>query len=352
MSRSFKFQIAALALIATACAPTPVQQSTTPKLATPTPAPGLTRVSIADLGVITQAPVYIAMDRGYFEAVGLEANLVPVRAVSETAELAATGQVDFGGMAPDPALFNALERSIKIKLLGSGGIFHQSLTGASGIVVRQDLVDSGRYREWADLKGFKIAVGSVTGQFYVERILKRAGLTEKDVEFTTLALQDMPAGLNGRAVDAAWMVEPLIGAMRKQNLGTQVASGFDAMQSGVAWLVFASPSATGNNPEIATRFMRAYVHGLRDFHHAFGLRDASPDPVLDALAAHSAIHDRKVLENAAMHPVEPNGALDIGSLDRFQDYYMAHGAQNQKIDLTRHVDTAPLDAALATLGRL
>jgi NitT/TauT family transport system substrate-binding protein len=309
-------------------------------------------VSIADLGIITQAPVYIAMDRGYFEAEGLEANLVQVRTVSETAELAATGQVDFGGMAPDPALFNALERDIQIKLLGSGGIFHRSLTGTSGIVVRQDLVDSGRYRELADLKGFKIAVGSVTSQFYVEQILNRAGLTETDVEFTTLALQDMAAGLKGRAIDAAWMVEPSIGAMRTQALGTQVASGFDAMQGGVSWLVFASPSAAGRTPEVAARFMRAYLRGLRDFHHAFGLKDASPDPVFDALAAHSSIHDRKVVENVAMHPVDPNGTLDIASLDRFQDYFLAHGAQNRKIDLTRYVDTAPLEAALETLGRL
>jgi NitT/TauT family transport system substrate-binding protein len=309
-------------------------------------------VSIADLGIITQAPVYIAMDRGYFEAEGLEANLVPVRTVSESAELAATARVDFGGMAPDPALFNALERGIQIKLLGSGGIFHQSLTGASGIIVRQDLVDSGRYRELADLKGLKIAVGSVTAQFYVEQILNRVGLNATDVEFTTLALQDMTAGLNGRAIDAAWMVEPLIGAMRRQSLGTYVASGFDAMHGGASWLVFASPSVTGRTPEIAASFMRAYLRGLRDFHHAFGLKDASPDPVFDALAVHSSIHDRKVLENVAMHPVDPNGTLEIASLDRFQDYYLAHGVQNEKIDLTRYVDPAPLDAAVATLGRL
>ena len=350
MSRSASMSIAALAalaLVATACAPTPVQQSPTP-----TPTPRLIRVSIADLGIITQAPVYIAMDRGYFEAEGLQANLVPVRTLSETAQLAAIGQVDFGGMAPDPALFNALERGIQIKLLGSGGIFHKSLTGASGMVVRQDLVDSGRYRELADLKGFKIAVGSVPAQFYVEQILNRAGQTATDVEFTTLQLQDMAAGLKGRAIDAAWMLEPLIGAMRTQNLSTQVASGFDAMQDGVSWFVFASPSAAGGTPEIAARFMRAYVRGLRDFHHAFGLKDASPDSVFDALAAYSSIHDRKVLENVAMHPVDPNGTLDIASFDRYQDYYLAHGLQNQKIDLTRYFDTAPLEAALETLGRL
>ena len=124
------------------------------------------------------------------------------------------------------------------------------------------------------------------------------------------------------------------------------------MPGGVSWLMFASPSAAVRAPDSAIRFMRAYIRGLRDFHHAFGLKDAPTGPVLDALAAHSSIKDRAVLEKVGMHPVDPNGRLDIASLDRYQDYYVAKGHQAQKIDLTRHVDLGPLDAALAALGRL
>src|SRR5207244_10708011 len=136
------------------------------------------------------------------------------------------------------------------------------------------------------------AVSSVQSQFYAEQIMGRVGLNADDVEFTNLALPDMAAALKGRAIDAAWMVEPLIGAMRAQNLGQQVASGFDAMPGGVSWLMLASPSAAVRAPDNAARFMRAYIRGLRDFHHAFGLKDAPTGPVLDALAAHSSIKDR------------------------------------------------------------
>lgn len=341
---------AALTLVASVSTPVFAQPQTTPRVDPSAPTSTITQVTVADLGIVTQAPVYIAMDRGYFEAEGLEANLVPARTTAEIATLAATGQVDFGGIAPDPALFNAMERGIQIKLLATGGVFDQSLTGASGIVVRQDLIDSGRYRGFADLKGFKIAVSSVQSQFYVEQILQHAGLTAADVDFTTLALPDMAAGLKGQAIDAAWMVEPLLGAMRAQDLGKQVASGFDAMPGGVSWLVFAGTTATGRDADIEARFMHAYIRGLRDFHHAFGLKDTSPDPVLDALAAHSSIQDRGILEHVGMHPVNPNGTLDIASLDRYQDFYIAQGFQNQRIDLSRYVNSGPLDTALASLG--
>ena len=332
--------VAALALLGSACVPAP-----------PPAPPALTQVRIADLGIVTQAPVYIAMDRGYFAAEGLAANLVPARTAAEIASLAATGQVDFGGTAPDPALFNALERGIDIKLLGSGGIFHQPLTGASGIVVRQDLLDAGRYAHLADLKGLTIAVSSIQSQFYVEQILHHVGLSAADVQFTMLALPEMTAALQGHAVDAAWLVEPLIGAMRAKHLGTQVASGFDAMPGGVSWLVFSSPSPAGQTLEVQTRFMRAYLRGLRDFHHAFELKDAPTGPLLDALAAHSTLRDRAVLETVAMHPVDPNGRLELTSLAAYQAYYVANGQMQHALDLSRYVDTQPLEAALDTLGR-
>jgi NitT/TauT family transport system substrate-binding protein len=311
-----------------------------------------TKISIADLGLVPQAPVYIAMDRGYFADEDLEPTLVSARTTTEISTLAATGEVDFGGAAPDPALFNAMEHGIQIKLLASGGVFQRPLTRGSGIVVRQDLLDNRRYTALADLKGFKIAVSSVQSQFYVEQILNQAGLTAADVEITTLGLPEMSAALENHAIDAAWMVEPLLGAASARKLGQQVASGVDAMPGGISWVVFSGDTAAGTSPDIAARFMCAYMRGLRDYYHAAVLKDASPGPILDALAAHSSIQDRKVLENVGLHNVDPNGALDLASLDRIQDYYVTRGFQQQRVDLSQFVDTAPLEAALQTLGRV
>jgi NitT/TauT family transport system substrate-binding protein len=311
-----------------------------------------TKISIADLGLVAQAPVYIAMDRGYFAAEDLEPTLVSARTTTEISTLAATGEVDFGGAAPDPGLFNAMERGISVKLLASGGVFQRPLTRGSGIVVRQDLLDNGRYTAPADLRGFKIAVASVQSQFYVEQILRQAGLSAADVEITTLSLPDMSAALQNHAIDAAWMVEPLLGAANARNLGKQVASGVDAMPGGISWVVFSTGTAAGTSRDTAARFMRAYMRGLRDYYHAAVLKDTSPGPVLDALAAHSSIHDRKVLENVGLHNVDPDGALDLASLDHYQDYYVERGFQQQRVDLSQFVDAAPLNAALQALGRV
>ena len=198
----------------------------------------------------------------------------------------------------------------------------------------------------------KIAVSAVQSQFYAEQILAQAGLSPADVYFNTIGLPQMAAALQGHAVDAAWMVEPLIGATETGGIGQLTGTGYEAMPGGISWLVLSSPRATTRTDEVAVHFMRAYVRGLRDFYHAFWLKDQDTGPLLDALAAHGSVHDRNVLETVGMHTVDPNAAIDIGSLDRYQDYYIATDNQAQKIDLAEHVDRQPLEVALQALGRL
>jgi NitT/TauT family transport system substrate-binding protein len=316
----------------------------------PTPAHAdLTTVTMADLGLVTQAPVYIAMDRGYFAAEGLQVNLVPAKSTPDVVTLLTTGDADFGASAPDAALFNAMAGGVDIHMLGSGGVFLPG-TSASGLVVRQDLIDEDAYRGPADFRGRRIAVTSVQSQFYAEQILAQAGLSASDVNFTTIGLPQMLAALQGHAVDAAWLVEPLISASVAGGLGQLEGTGYDAMPGGVSWLVLASPRASDD--ETATHFMRAYLQGLRDFYHAFWLKDADPGPVLDSLAAHGSVHEREILEKVAVHTVDPNAGIDLASLQRYQDYYVATSNQERPVDLVQHIDRQPLETALSALGRL
>lgn len=341
----FAWLTGALALLATlvACSAPP-----------PTPAPSpnqLTRIRVADVPIVTQVPFYVALDRGYFREAGYDVELVPARTPADAVALVATSQVDLAGFGPDPGVFNAMQRGIGIKMLGSAAVFAGG-TRASGLVIRQDLIESGRYREPRDLRGMKIAVSAAQSQFYVELLLERAGLTADEVQFTTLSTADMVAALAGKAIDAAWEVEPLIGAIRTQGLGTLTGTGFEGLPGGVPWILFESPNFATTGLADRTLLMRAYLRGMRDFYHAFNLGDGSTDPIIESLAAHSAVHDPAVLRTIGMHTVDPNAALDLTVLDRYQDYYLRTGDQAQRVDLTSFFDAAPLATAVAELGRL
>lgn len=316
-----------------------------PRQSTPVP----TKVRVSDIPLVPQVPFYVALDRGYFRDEGLDVELVPANVTSDAIVMLATNQVEIGGFGPD-LVFNAMEQGVGIKMLASAAVFAAG-TRASGLVVRQDLIDSGAYHRPADLKGRKIAVSAAQSQFYVELTLARDGLQAGDVVFTRLANADMVAALANGAVDAAWEVEPLIGAIQTQKVGTLIATGLEALPGGMPWIVFESPRFAETDLTTRTAFMRAYLRGLRDFYHAFNRNDGPRTPVIDSLAIHTSVHDPVVLERVGMHTVDPNAALDLAILDRYQDYYLNTDNQLRRVDLTEFVDPAPLSSAVAALGR-
>jgi len=127
-----------IALLA-ACAPAPTAPTPAPAAppttapatagqAAPTPAAGAkptplnppVTVKMGDPVFNPMAPVYIALDRGYFSEEGLDVQLVPFAAdVAGEVSQVALGQLQFGMAGPDPGLFNAMERGVEIRLLAS-----------------------------------------------------------------------------------------------------------------------------------------------------------------------------------------------------------------------------------------
>ncbi|MBV9121370.1 MAG: ABC transporter substrate-binding protein, partial [Chloroflexi bacterium] len=77
------------------------------------------KMEFADNQTLSTAPIFIALERGYFKAEGLDIDLQPLPSVPQIIQGLATNQVQFGTANPDPALFNALDRGLTIKMLAS-----------------------------------------------------------------------------------------------------------------------------------------------------------------------------------------------------------------------------------------
>jgi NitT/TauT family transport system substrate-binding protein len=77
------------------------------------------RIRIADIPLVTQVPIYVALDRGYFRDEGLEVDLVPTNLTPDAVAMLATSQVELAAFGPDPAVFNAMDQGIGMKMLAS-----------------------------------------------------------------------------------------------------------------------------------------------------------------------------------------------------------------------------------------
>lgn len=319
-------------------------------LGVPSTSPSIAKVKVSDPGNVSGAPIYIALDQGYFKAESLDIELVSL-SPNEVVQSVATDQVQFGMTLPSPALFNTLARGVHVKI-AAAAIVNQPSDRPAVFVVRRDLVDSGAFRSAADLRGATIAAAPDASQFYVERFLRTGGLTRADVQFVPLSEQsEVLAALAARSIDAAWLPEPFVTAAEKQGLATPVATTGELFPGAATQTLIMSPNVASARAEVATRFMRAYVRGLRTYYHALNKGDADRAAVLDALMNHTPIKDRDLFSAMGMPSMDPNGTVELASWNEFQSYFVERGLQERVLDLVPNVDTGPLNEALRSLGQ-
>jgi NitT/TauT family transport system substrate-binding protein len=334
-----------LAVLAAAC------RASTPATAPPPPAsPGVARVSVADTQTIASAPLYVAFERGYYAAEGLQVRFESLPA-AQVGQGLAVNQFEVGVVNPDPALFNALDRGLDIKLVAA---LTRNAPGdkPASLVVRRDLVDTGRYVSPRDLRGGIIGLPGAQSQFYVQRFLARDGLSLADVKLTTLGLPDILPALNTRAIDAAWAAEPAATLAESRRLGRIVAATGDLYPGGIGAALAFSPTFTRAEPEAARRFALATLHGLRDYDHALVKKDADPAPIIQILARHTLIKDPGLWQAMGLPSADTNNpVMDAAPWDTLQDYFVASGQQLIHVDLNPYIDNTYITYALDRLGK-
>jgi NitT/TauT family transport system substrate-binding protein len=336
-------------------APTPASQAgpTSASAASARPAPLNPPISVkmGDPVFNPMAPVYIALDRGYFSDEGLDVQLVPFPAdVAGEVSQVALGQLQFGMAGPDPGLFNAMERGVEIRLLASS-VANRETDKTAQLLVRSDLIDSGKFKGPADLKGTRIAVPGEQSQFYVQRYLDRANVSGDDVTWVRMNFADQLAAMKSGAIDAGWNVEPLATTEASQGLAKPVAITGELFPGANAQALVVSPTFARDSPEAVRRYVYAYLRGLRDYYQAFVKNEGDRGPVVAPLVNHTPIKDPNMFNVIGMHSVDPNGVLNVQTWDPFQDYFLKRGLQNTRLDLSKYVDQSYLDAALDRLGR-
>ena len=319
----------------------------------PVPLNPVVKVPFGDNTTLGTAPVFVAYDRGYFKAEGLDVQLLPTPAIPQIIQALAASQISFATANPDPALFNALDRGLDIKLLTSL-VTNKPGDKPAAFLVRKDLIDSGKFKSPKDLKGLTVGVPAAQSEFYVNLFMSKDGLTAKDVNLQILTPADILTSFANKNIDAAWNVDPINTNIEKQGFAKIVAVTGDLFPGAVGVTLAVSPGFAKEQPEATQRFVNAFLRGLRDYYHAFFKKDVDKGPMVQALINHTPVKDPALYETIGLGGVDPNGTLDpqtLGTWDVLQDYFVKTGLQPKKVDLGRYLDQSYLMKAVATLGR-
>jgi NitT/TauT family transport system substrate-binding protein len=278
-----------------------------------------TKVRVGNVNTVSDIGIYIADSKGYFKAEGLDVEFVAFKTAAQMIAPMGAGQLDVGGGTVSAALYNAVTRKIGIRIVADKGS-SRPMYNFSTIMVRKDLVDSGRYKSFRDLKGMKVAIAAVgTGNAAtLNQALKKVGLAFSDVTTIDLGFPDHLVAFRNKAIDAGVTNEPTSTLAEREGVAVKVDGNEDLFENHQTAVLLYSDAFAKNSPEAATKFMRAYIRAVRDYNDA--LKDGriagkGADEVIATLVRYTNIKDPALHRETTPAACNPNGTVDAQSLD-------------------------------------
>lgn len=302
------------------------------------------------VGALSDAGIFIAQEKGYFRDEGLDVEIIDFKVGPQIIPSLATGQIQATGTSVSPSMFNALHRNVGMKLVADKGQVSKD-HGWAAIMVRSDLADT--IKDFKDLKGRKIGLPSKGVSVYTQlgQALARGGLTINDADIVEIGFPQMIAALSNKAIDVAMLIEPFTTFVVAQKVavrwkGIEDFYPFKA-QNGV---VMYGENFAKQQPEAAKRWMVAYLRGVRAYQDA-AARGVDRDAIFAILAKHTAVKDISLYSKMQPIDFDPNGRVEVRSLEMDQDWFLKLGLQLERTDLSKLIDYQYIDYAATQLPR-
>lgn len=217
---------------------------------------GVTQLTVAAIEIADYAPVFYALENGFFDDEGLDVTITPIPGGAAAVPLLVNGEAQIGSISWI-SYIQAVSEGLDLRAVLPGA---EAAENFSGIVA---LPESG-ITSPGDLAGKRVAVNAVRGlaELTARAALDEGGVDSDSVVFLELPLPDMGASLANGNVDAAWVVEPFLAGLRANGaeLVLDVYAGhLDGLPLG-GWT--ATEEFAADNPETVEAFARAMAKAV------------------------------------------------------------------------------------------
>ena len=312
------------------------------------------RINAGISNTVSDIGIYIADKKGYFKREGLDVNMISFDAGSRMIAPFASGDLDVGAAGPSSALYNAVARSIDVRIGADKGSTPPGRP-ISYLAVRKDLFDSGRYKTLSDLKGMKVAAAAPGGILtpVIVRALAKGGLMLEDIDLVYMGFPQQAVALRNKAVDAAFPTEPYVTELQKMGAITRFQGDDELYPSHQIAAVIYSGQFVKGKGDAALRFMRAYLAAIRDYSDAVEgnrLRGPRGEEVISILTQYSLVKDPEVHRAITPVYIDPDGKLNIDSMKEDIDSFIRDGTMERTVDIGKAIDLSFAEAIVRELG--
>jgi NitT/TauT family transport system substrate-binding protein len=303
--------------------------------------------------VISDAVFYIAEERGLFAEQKLKVEFVPFDSGPRMFAPLGAGQIDVGAGASSAGLYNAVSRGIIVKIVADKGSTPPGYDYMP-LIIRKDLVETGKVKSLADLKGLKLAAagpGSATNA-KLSVALAKGGLQQKDAVELNLSYPQQVAALTSKAIDGAITTEPSVTSAISSGVAVRLSD--DGLYPGqqVAALLYGDALLTTRRA-VGQRFMNAYIKAARIYNDATrGGRFDGPgaDRVIDVIMKTTGMTDREMFKTMIPNGISPDGNVNMVSLADDLRFFQIQGQIEKPVNAVDVVDMSFAENAVKELG--
>jgi len=311
-------------------------------------------VRVGIVGASSDAPFFIADAKGYLSEEGLALELMSFDTGAKMVAPLGTGELDAGGGAVSVGLYNAVKRGVGLKVVADK-VHYGPGYGFASLLVRKDLVESGKFRGYGDLKGLRVAISGIGigDESVLNEALKRGGLKWGDATPVHMGFAQHPPAFANGAIDASITNEPTSTFIQRQGSALRFAGNdefYPNQQTAV--LLYGEPFIKNRRPA-ALKFMRAYIRAVRFYNDALaGGRLAGPNgpEVISILTKYSSLKDAAVYRAITPPAIDPDGVINVESLTKDWQFFRDTGQLDGKVAPTDIVDRSFMAEIVAALG--
>jgi NitT/TauT family transport system substrate-binding protein len=220
----------------------------------------LTKVTVATAPIADYAPLYLGVEKGFFEKQGLQVEFASGRVGTETVTGVLSGTNQFAGVALLPLLVS-----------DSQGLDVAAITPSSVAPGAEDpstvhmltTADS-QFTSLQELEGATVAVNALQAQAELTARLavEKAGGNPDELQFVEVPFPEMPAALQRGDVDAIVAVEPFVstaldgGAVSLGEIDRSLSEGAPTTT------FFTSAQYAQSDPEVVDKFTAAMTESV------------------------------------------------------------------------------------------
>lgn len=305
-----------------------------------------TKVNLGMLRLTSSAPLFIALEKGYFAEQGLEIDIKWFDAAHPIAVATASSQIDVGATGITASLFNMAASGQHLAIVADKGREEKDYS-SSALLVTADNYTNG-VTSLADLKGKRIGITQKGSTFHymLGRMLETQNLSLKDVEIIPLnKLSAVMAALESKQIDGAILNEPNITKAQNAGYGKVIAQVGDYIPYQTS-AIFYSPEFV-KNEATGIKFMQAYAKACNYYYEAaIAKNDAQKTAEVIKIIAKYVNAPAEDIE-AGMPYIDKNGRLLKEDIATQISWYQENGMLNGQLAADTVVNTTFLEKALS-----